>query len=160
MQSANRYPRGLSWVDAAHYLGISPSKFDEMRKDRRVGPAHVIDGRKIWDVRDLDLAFEALPMESNEAAEEIGTVHVYNAAISLPAMPRRLPPGCVEDRDRHGNIRVYYRTKNRPKVRLRGTPWTPEVHKFEYDAAKGLETAADVGARGIRRPWHMALAML
>jgi integrase len=41
-------------------------------------------------------------------------------------MPRRLPPGCVEDRDRHGNIRIYYRRKGRPKIRLRGTPWTLE----------------------------------
>jgi hypothetical protein len=41
-------------------------------------------------------------------------------------MPRRLPPGCVEDRDRHGNIRIYYRTKGRrKKVRLRGIPWSP-----------------------------------
>jgi hypothetical protein len=50
-------------------------------------------------------------------------------------MPRRLPPGCVEDRDRHGNVRVYYRGKGRPKVRLRGTPWTTEF-MAEYDAAK------------------------
>ena len=39
-------------------------------------------------------------------------------------MPRRLPPDCVEDRDRHGNIRIYYRAKGKPKVRLRGTPWS------------------------------------
>jgi hypothetical protein len=63
-------PRGLGRADAAWYLGISPSKFDEMRKDGRVGPARIIDGRKVWDVRDLDLAFEALPLESNEAAED------------------------------------------------------------------------------------------
>ena len=31
--------------------------------------------------------------------------------LSLPSMPRRLPPGCVEDRDRHGNVRIYYRAK-------------------------------------------------
>jgi hypothetical protein len=62
--------RGLSRVEAAIYLGISPSKFDELRKDGRVGPARLIDGRKVWDVRDLDLAFEALPMESNDAAED------------------------------------------------------------------------------------------
>ena len=41
-------------------------------------------------------------------------------------MPRRLPPGCIEDRDRHGNIRIYYRAKGRLKVRLHGTPWTPD----------------------------------
>jgi integrase len=51
-------------------------------------------------------------------------------------MPRRLPPGCIEDRDRHGNIRIYFRSKNRPKVRLRGTPWTPEF-MADYEAAKG-----------------------
>jgi hypothetical protein len=51
------------------YLGISPSKFDELRKDGRVGPARVIDGRKVWDVRDLDVAFEALPMETSDAED-------------------------------------------------------------------------------------------
>jgi hypothetical protein len=63
-------PRGLSRIEAARYLGISPSKFDELRKDGRVGPARMIDGRKVWDVRDLDQAFEALPLESDEAAED------------------------------------------------------------------------------------------
>jgi len=62
--------RGLSRLESATYFGVSPSKFDEMRKDGRVGPARLIDGRKVWDVRDLDLAFEALPMESNEATED------------------------------------------------------------------------------------------
>ena len=52
------------------------------------------------------------------------------------AMPRRLPPGCIEDRDRHGNIRIYFRAKGRPKVRLRGMPWTPEF-MAEYETAKG-----------------------
>jgi integrase len=52
-------------------------------------------------------------------------------------MPRRLPPGCVEDEDRHGTLRVYYRpTKKSKKVRLRGTPWGPEF-MAEYEAAKG-----------------------
>jgi hypothetical protein len=59
--------RGLSRIEAAMYIGISPSKFDELRKDGRIGPARLIDGRKVWDVRDLDFAFEALPMETNEA---------------------------------------------------------------------------------------------
>jgi hypothetical protein len=62
--------RGLSRVESAIYLGCSPSKFDELRKDGRVGPARLIDGRKVWDVRELDLAFEALPLESDDAAED------------------------------------------------------------------------------------------
>jgi hypothetical protein len=51
-------------------MGISPSKFDEMRKDGRIGPARMIDGRKVWDIRDLDEAFEALPFESSEETED------------------------------------------------------------------------------------------
>jgi hypothetical protein len=62
--------RGLSRVEAAIYLGCSPSKFDDLRKDGRVGPARLIDGRKVWDVRELDLVFEALPLESDDAAED------------------------------------------------------------------------------------------
>jgi hypothetical protein len=62
--------RGLSREEAAIYLGCSPSKFDELRRDGRVGPARLIDGRKVWDMRDLDLAFEALPLESSDAAED------------------------------------------------------------------------------------------
>src|SRR5215469_7896869 len=50
-------------------------------------------------------------------------------------MPRRLPKGVVEDTDRHGNIRYYYRVPGRPKVRLRGVPWTPEF-MAQYEAAK------------------------
>ena len=52
------------------YLGISPSKFDEMRKDGRVGPAKVIDGRKIFDIRTLDENFDALPDENHDEAED------------------------------------------------------------------------------------------
>jgi len=67
-------------------------------------------------------------------------------ALALATMPTRVPPGCIEDRDRHGNIRIYYRAKGRPKVRLRGTPWTPEF-MAEYQAAKG--EAAPTKAKGI-----------
>jgi integrase len=56
-------------------------------------------------------------------------------------MPRRLPRGCVEDCDRHGNIRIYYRAKGRPKVRLRGTPWTAEF-MAQYETAKGMQAPA------------------
>ncbi len=66
--------------------------------------------------------------------------------LGSQGMPRRLPLGCVEDRDRHGNVRVYYRAKGRAKVRLRGTPWTPEF-MAEYAAASGQ--AAPITTKGI-----------
>src|SRR5262249_13156559 len=66
--------------------------------------------------------------------------------LASSTMPRRLPPGCIEDRDRHGNIRIYYRAKGRPKVRLRGTPSTLEF-MAAYQAAKGA--ASPTKATGI-----------
>ncbi|WP_197711525.1 tyrosine-type recombinase/integrase [Bradyrhizobium vignae] len=60
-------------------------------------------------------------------------------------MRRRLPLGCVEDIDRHGNVRIYYRAKGAKKVRLRGTPWTPEF-MVAYEAARsGAPKAAQAG---------------
>ncbi len=56
--------RALSRVEAAVYLGISPSKFDELRLDGRIRPPRLLDGRKLWDVYDLDMAFESFPVEN------------------------------------------------------------------------------------------------
>jgi integrase len=56
-------------------------------------------------------------------------------------MPRRLPPGCCEDRDRHGKVRIYFRRKGFRKVRLKGMPWTPEF-MAAYEAAKKVAAPA------------------
>jgi predicted DNA-binding transcriptional regulator AlpA len=56
--------RGLSRSEAAMYVGIGTSKFDEMVVDGRMPRPRRIDGRKIWDIRDLDLAFDALPFDN------------------------------------------------------------------------------------------------
>jgi hypothetical protein len=45
------------------YIGISSSKFDELVADGRMPAAVKIDGRKVWDMRHLDLAFDDLPRE-------------------------------------------------------------------------------------------------
>jgi len=60
-------------------------------------------------------------------------------------MPRRLPPGCVEDRDRHGNIRIYFRRKGLKKVRLRGLPWTPEFMAAYSEATDAIPKVAKTG---------------
>ena len=54
-------PRGLSRVQAAEYIGVSPSLFDEMVNDGRMPRPKVINSRRVWDVRQLDIAFSALP---------------------------------------------------------------------------------------------------
>ena len=55
--------RGLSREEAAIYLGISAGTFDQMRADGLIAPPKIIGGRKLWDIRDLDMAFDALPSE-------------------------------------------------------------------------------------------------
>ncbi|RWO42814.1 MAG: site-specific integrase [Mesorhizobium sp.] len=47
-------------------------------------------------------------------------------------MPRKLPKGVSPDRDRHGNVRLYFRALGRSKVRLREKPGTKE---FEAEVA-------------------------
>ena len=57
--------RGLSRVEAAVYIGVSASKFDELVRDSRMPRPKRIDGRKLWDVHQLDLAFDDLPVEGS-----------------------------------------------------------------------------------------------
>lgn len=52
--------RGFRRTEAAAYLGVSPSKFSALIADGRVPAGFAIDGCVVWDVRDLDDAFERL----------------------------------------------------------------------------------------------------
>ena len=54
-------PRGMSRVEAADYIGVSPSLFDTMVRDGRMPGPKLINTRTIWDRLALDRAFEALP---------------------------------------------------------------------------------------------------
>lgn len=54
-------PRGLSRCEAAAYVGISPSLFDQLVADGRMPRPKRIGARTIWDRQALDLAFAAIP---------------------------------------------------------------------------------------------------
>jgi predicted DNA-binding transcriptional regulator AlpA len=58
-------PRGLRRVDAALYICVSPSLFDEMVKDGRMPSPRMINTRTVWDRFELDEAFEALPRKED-----------------------------------------------------------------------------------------------
>lgn len=60
--------RGLSRDEAAMYVGIGTTKFDEMVEDGRMPKPRLIDTRKVWDIRALDLAFDDLPGEDKGSA--------------------------------------------------------------------------------------------
>jgi predicted DNA-binding transcriptional regulator AlpA len=67
LRSKSQPRRGLRRVEAAIYIGISPTKFDEMVKDGRMPRPKRMDGATVWDLRKIDLAFEALPDEGDDA---------------------------------------------------------------------------------------------
>ena len=52
--------RGLRSPDAARYLGMSESKFLELVAEKRVPDGFTVDRMRIWDIRDLDAAFDLL----------------------------------------------------------------------------------------------------
>ncbi len=54
-------PRGLSRTEAAEYIGVSASKFDEMVKDGRMPGPKAIDARRVWDRHQIDRHFDELP---------------------------------------------------------------------------------------------------
>lgn len=63
--AAARLPirRALSEPEAALYVGIGSTKFRDLVADGRMPKPRVLDGRKLWDVDDLDASFRDLPQE-------------------------------------------------------------------------------------------------
>jgi hypothetical protein len=59
-------PRGLSRVQAAAYIGVSPTLFDEMVADGRMPRPKRINRRLVWDRFLLDTAFGELPTDGEE----------------------------------------------------------------------------------------------
>ena len=59
--------RLLRRADAAIYVGVSASKFDQLVADGRMPKALRLDGCVLWDMRRLDIAIDALADEADEA---------------------------------------------------------------------------------------------
>jgi hypothetical protein len=53
-------PRGLCREEAAYYIGVGPTKFDELVAGGRMPPSKRIDGRVVWDRVQIDMAFSEL----------------------------------------------------------------------------------------------------
>lgn len=62
-----RLRRALRREDAAGYVGVSPTKFDQLVADGRMPRPFRIDGCVLWDIRKLDAAIDLLS-DPHEAA--------------------------------------------------------------------------------------------
>ena len=65
----NLPPRGLSRDEAAEYLGLGATLFDELVKQGTMPEPVKAGGRVVWDRFALDRAFEALPTRTSDAEE-------------------------------------------------------------------------------------------
>jgi predicted DNA-binding transcriptional regulator AlpA len=57
---------GLSRVEAAEYIGVSSSLFDEMVSDRRMPLPKLINSRKVWMRAEVEKAFAELPYDGQD----------------------------------------------------------------------------------------------
>src|SRR5215475_338779 len=90
--------RGLSRTEAALYVGIGVTKFDALVEQGRMPKPKRIDSRRIWDIFELDLAFDELQARM-----------VRQMRPGMTLMPRKLPPFVERWHDRHRRVRVYFR---------------------------------------------------
>lgn len=64
-------PRGLCRAEAARWIGIGTTKFNEMVRDGRMPKPRIIDSRKVWDRIELDASFTDLPSESSSVLDSL-----------------------------------------------------------------------------------------
>lgn len=57
-------PIGISRLQAAEFIGVSPSNFDQMVVAGTMPSPRRVGRRAIWDVAQVVLAFRALPQDS------------------------------------------------------------------------------------------------
>ena len=69
--SVSYAPRGLSRDEAARYVGVGTTKFDELVAARRMPKPKRIDGRTVWDRIALDAAFTDLPEDGGNRIDQL-----------------------------------------------------------------------------------------
>src|SRR4249919_3790416 len=61
---------GLARTKAASYIGVSPSLFDQMVADSRMPKPRSINSRMVWDRREIEAAFSALPHRDETVTDD------------------------------------------------------------------------------------------
>jgi len=64
-------PRGLNREEAARYIGVGTTKFDELVRDGRMPQGKRVDGRVVWDRYKIDASFTDLPDISDNVLEAL-----------------------------------------------------------------------------------------
>lgn len=64
-------PRGMRRPEAARYIGVGITKFDEMVSDGRMPKPKRIESIVVWDRSQLDAAFTDLPNQPENMIDEL-----------------------------------------------------------------------------------------
>ncbi|UGQ22577.1 MULTISPECIES: hypothetical protein [Brucella/Ochrobactrum group] len=75
-------PRGMNREEAARYIGVGTTKFDELVKDGRMPKGKRIDGRVVWDRYKLDASFTDLPDNDPRPPQEAKSKRSYDLSIT------------------------------------------------------------------------------
>ncbi len=70
-ERARVQPRGLRRIEAASYVGVSPTKFDEMVRRGDMPEGFRVDSIRLWDRQDLDVCFGLLKDGAERELEDI-----------------------------------------------------------------------------------------
>ena len=156
--------RGLSRTEAAIYIGINSTKFDELVADGRMPKPRKIDARRVWDIRALDDAFDALPGDETQvdlgpwgdsSPASVDAAQIRNKytppIVFKPLAPgeweRQIRAGPLGKRERAG-LAAYYDARNEKLSYIKGAG----IGTIERLEARGFIAVAEV--RGDRVPFY------
>ena len=71
-------PRGLNREQASAYIGISPATFDKLVEDGSMPQPRMLESRKVWDLHEVDQAFDLLPHANTSKPAPNGAVSAVN----------------------------------------------------------------------------------
>jgi hypothetical protein len=63
-------PRLVARADAAHYVGVGTTLFDELVRQGMMPRPKAIGTRRLWDLRELDKAIDELPEAGTSVQDE------------------------------------------------------------------------------------------
>ena len=80
-------PRGLTREEAARYIGVGTTLFDEMVADHRMPAPRRIGGKRVWDRLSIDMAFSQMPGGEDGESE---ADRILKKALSSPPSRKTL----------------------------------------------------------------------
>lgn len=141
--------RGLSRTEAAIYIGVSPTKFDQMIGDGRMPKPRRIDARRVWDIRALDEAFDVLA-----GGEDYMTTNPWDDVLAAGGdalePPKEFVPHIVFKKYAPGEWEKEVCASPLGKRELAGLGayYGARNEKLSYIKGAGINTAERLEARG------------